>query len=572
MAKMQLEIWDYITLSALVILSSIIGLYHVFKSRTSKSTKDFLVASKDLGLFPLILSTMATFFSAIGMLGFPVEVYMNGLIFSFIIIPKLMHIPIAIFLYLPLFYKLNKNTIFEYLELRFSKTIRTFTSLLLFFHLMLFTAVVIYAPALAISQVTGLHLWASVTSIGFICVIYTSMGGLKAVVWADVTQSLVMIAVLLTVVIKGLTHVGGIHVAWDLLQKGNRTIISDSGSQSQYTIWTFVLANPTCLIGITTLNQQFMQRYLSNSSLKRAQLCYIGGQMAIGLAQILVILTGVAMYAHYHDCDPLLSGQIKVRDQQMALFAMESLSFFKGLSGVFVAGVMCATLSTLSSTLNALTAVTISDYIKPMKPHISDVALMKLSKVLVVVYGVVCITLVALAENIGGIVQETFGIGGIASGPVVTIFTLGMLFPWVNSKGATVGFMCAIVLPLWAWIGKLLTKAGANLHAPLNVDGCIDVNVTFTNYTFTPILNETGLHQFYSHHAFWYTNWSLGVGIVTALLYTFITGAQDPKKVDQDLLFFFMKKYGGKQSHHNNDNKADDIRDHVEEPLMLLRN
>ncbi|GAB6026992.1 hypothetical protein CHUAL_013658 [Chamberlinius hualienensis] len=111
---------------------------------------------------------------------------------------------------------------------------------------------------------------------------------------------------------------------------------------------------------------------------------------------------------------------------------MESLSFFKRLSGVFVVGVMWATLSTLSLTLNTLTAVNISDYIKPLKPDISDVSLMKLSKVLVIVYGWICIALVTLAENIDGIVQATLRISGITGGPIVTIFTLGMLFPRVN--------------------------------------------------------------------------------------------------------------------------------------------
>ncbi|GAB6026987.1 hypothetical protein CHUAL_013653 [Chamberlinius hualienensis] len=564
---LQLELWDYITLSVLVALSSAVGLYHVFQSKKAKVTKDFLVSSKELGLFPLIMSTMGTFFSAIGMLGFPLEIYMNGIVFGLIVFPLLIHIPIGTLLYLPVFYKLNRNTIFEYLELRFCKTIRIFTSLLLSIQTMLYTAVVMYAPALAINQVTGLHLWASIISIGIVCIIYTSMGGIKAVVWADMTQSLVIIAVILAIAIKGIVEAGGFNQLWKFLQEGHRAEIPiQSSPYSKYTMWTMILGNPIHLIGVMSVNQQYMQRFLSNPTLKKARMCFIGGSCAVSFAQLLVALTGIVMYAHYRNCDPLLSGKIKVRDQQMALFAIESLSFFKGLSGVFVAGVMCATLSTLSSTLNTLTAVTISDYVKTLKPNLPDTTSMKLSRILVVVYGLICIALVTLTANIGGVVQTTFGVIAITGGPTATIFTVGMLLPWVNYKGATFGFICSMILPLWAWIGSILNPS-THIHAPFNVEGCL--NLTWTNSTLTSInehIDRSILNQFYDIPSFWYSSWSLIVGLATSILYTFITGAQDPKTVDSDLLFPFMRKFG-KQSQDK-----DETNGYIEQPLMLLYN
>ncbi|GAB6026991.1 hypothetical protein CHUAL_013657 [Chamberlinius hualienensis] len=567
-SPIHLDLWDYISLSSLVALSSIIGLYHIVAARRSKATKDFLVTSNELGIGPLVMSTIATFMSAIGILGLPVEFYMNGLSFSLMPIGTLLVIPLGCFLYLPVLYKLNRNTIFEYLELRFSKSLRTCASVIITLQMLFYTSCVVYAPALALNQVTGLHLWASVVSIGIVCIIYTSLGGIKAVVWADVTQYITMLAVILTILIRAAIVVGGSNVVWKRLIDGKRDqiLIVTSSPYSEYSFWTTSIGHMVHLLPVITLNQSLMQRYLSNKTLKKAQISYTIGAIGIAMGQILTTATAVFMFAYYYNCDPLMTGKIKLRDQLMALFAMETLSFCKGLPGVFVAGIMCATLSTLSSSLNSLSAITLNDYIKLWKPDLSNERSMKISKYLVVAYGAICMALVALAENLGGIMKAVFGINSIAGGPMLVVFTSGMLLPWVNSKGAMAGFWCSTILPLWSWIGSLVTTRLFS-HAPISTEGCSNwttvVNITTPN-------GKLSDNSFYAVSSLWYPSWSIIIGLTVALLVSKLTGFQDAKKVNPDLVFSIMRKYTSDKTIMNNIGKKHQTHaELVDEPLMM---
>ncbi|GAB6027709.1 hypothetical protein CHUAL_001945 [Chamberlinius hualienensis] len=407
-----------------------------------------------------------------------------------------------------------------------------------------------YVPALALNQVTGLHLWASVVTIGIVCIIYTSMGGIKAVVWADVVQCLIMLAILIIIIVKSVINVGGFGVVWDRLVAGKRDeiFIWSSNPYSRYSVTTMLLANPFHMLSLLTVNQPLMQRYLSNKTLKSAQKSYLGGTIGLGIVHAIITVAGILMYAYYYNCDPVKSGKVKLRDQVMALFAMETLSFCKGLAGVFVAGVMSATLSTLSSMLNSLSSVTLTDYIKPFKPDMSNECSLKISRLLVVFHGVVCMAMVTLAENLGGIVNAIFGISGITRGPMMGVFTVGMLLPWVTSKGAIIGFVAAMILPTWAWVGSILTSP-ASSHAPISVQGCTNNWTAIENATIaSPELSTLG--QFYSVHAFWYDTWSLATALIVALVVSKITGFQDIRQQDPDLYFPFMRKYIVKSQKH----------------------
>ncbi|GAB6027711.1 hypothetical protein CHUAL_001947 [Chamberlinius hualienensis] len=575
-APTRLELWDYISMTTLVILSACVGLYHVFSARRSKDTTDFLVTSKELGMFPLILSSVATFFSAVGMIAFPSEAYLNGLSMALMIFPVIFIAPLGSHLYLPVFYKLNKSSIFEYLELRFCRPIRIITSLIFSTQTLLYTSCVMYVPALALNQVTGLHLWASVVTIGIVCIIYTSMGGIKAVVWADVVQCLIMVAILTMIIIKSAINVGGFGVIWDRIVAGKRDeiFIWSSSPYSRYSVPTMIIANPFHMLALLTISQPLMQRYLSNKSLKSAQKSYLGGAVGVGIGHAIIVVSGILMYAYYYNCDPVKSGKVKLRDQTMALFAVETLSFCNGLAGVFVAGVMSATLSTLSSMLNSLSSITLTDYIKPLKPDMSNECSMKISRLLVVVFGIVCMAMVTLAENLGGIVNAVFGISGVTGGPMLGVFTAGMLLPWINSKGAIIGFVTSMILPTWAWVGNILTSP-ASSHAPISVQGCTNNWTAIENATIAlPELST--LEQFYSVHAFWYDIWSLVMVLIVAMVVSKITGFQDIKQQDPDLYFPFIRKYIVKSEKHASNNNLEIEMEkrmngsaHVIEPLIF---
>lgn len=546
----RLKVWDYVTFVALIIMASCIGIYHAFKARKSKNTQDFLVRSHDLGVAPLILSTAATFMSAIGILGLPTESYVNGMVFLTNSLSNTLLLPLGVFLYLPIFFNLEVNSIYEYLELRFNRFMRLCASTLMNIQMVLYTSCVMYAPALALNQVTGLHLWASVASIGIICIIYTSMGGIKAVVWADVTQVTVMFIVTLIILIKGIVNVGGFASIWQILEDGKRTeFIVTSSEYSQYSIWTMIIGSTVHALGMVATNQMFMQRFLCNRTLKNAQRSFLGSGLMISILVGLNAVGGIIMYARYHDCDPLLNGQVTSRDQIMALFAMEILSFCDGLPGIFVAAMLCATLSTLSSSLNSLATITMEDYIKPIKKDLSPAREMLIAKLTATLYGGLCIVLVLFAERIDGLVKTVFAVNGITSGPVLAVFSMGILFPWINYKGAIAGFFSSILTIAGIFIGSMTVNVQLP-SAPISTSGCnitenlsdafnssalmqnssVNVLMTASNASKDDVLS------IYKLSTLWYPSWSCLIGFTVAIIVSIFTGIQNPEEVDPKLV------------------------------------
>jgi len=172
----KLDICDYVSLSVIIALSILVAFYHVFKVKKNKNnTKEFLFSGKDVGFIPILLSTVASVVSPISMQGFPTEIYMNGATFLLSSVSHILAVPVFAYLYLPVYYNLGICSIFQYLELRFNRPLMLMASVINTAQLVFYTSCVLYAPSLALNQVTGLGLWSSVLSIGLVCIAYTAM-------------------------------------------------------------------------------------------------------------------------------------------------------------------------------------------------------------------------------------------------------------------------------------------------------------------------------------------------------------------------------------------------------------
>ncbi|GAB6027999.1 Sodium-coupled monocarboxylate transporter 1 [Chamberlinius hualienensis] len=551
----MLDVWDYVSLTAVIGISTIAGVYQIYTARKETNPSKFLVHTP-VGVLPLILSHVATHLSAISLLGFPAEIYRNGLTFVIQALSVVISAPFAVFLFVPVLFKLNKASVFEYLELRFGKPIRTCMSIAFITQEVLICGIVIYAPSLALNQVIGIHLWTSAITIVAAAVIYTSLGGIKAVIWADAGQCVVMISVYLLIIIKGIIDVGGANVVWDRLKEGDRSqiFIWSSNPHSQYSFWTLAIGLSIQYTWINSFNQSFVQRYQSNKTLIKAQLTLFGGAVGAALFYILLGIGGAVMYAYYYNCDPLLSGKIKQGDQATVLFAVQVLSFCKGMSGLFIGAIMCATLSTVSSMINSVTIITLKDVVTLIKPNLSEQSTKTLSRTFVAFYGLLALGTALLAENLGGILIATISIDGITGGACFAVFTTGMLLPWVHSKGVLIGYVISLILPLWAFIGGKLTALSSS-QAPISIDGCsnwtIGLNTSTTSSNFnvtTPTTESSLLHQFYGTSAMWYTSWCVVVGVTVSVIASKLIGFQDPNKVNSDLIFPFVKHFIHKQN------------------------
>lgn len=160
--------------------------------------------------------------SAITLLGVSAENYYFGIMFFIMNIGYLIGTPIASRLYLPVFFGLQKTSTYEYLELRFGPRIRVLASLTYSIQMILYSGVVLYAPAIVLESVTGLDRLISILLVGLVCTFYSTLGGMKAVLYTDLLQSLLMFAAVFAVLVFTSMDLGGFDKIFTIAKAGGR--------------------------------------------------------------------------------------------------------------------------------------------------------------------------------------------------------------------------------------------------------------------------------------------------------------------------------------------------------------
>ncbi|XP_053239898.1 sodium-dependent multivitamin transporter isoform X2 [Podarcis raffonei] len=299
---------DYAIFVLLLVFSAGIGLFYALSGGKQRTTQEFLLANRSMGFFPVALSLLATFQSAVAILGVPSEIYRFGTEYWFLGCSYFLGLLIPAHVFIPVFYRLRLTSTYEYLELRFNKVVRVCGTATFIFQMVVYMGVVLYTPALALNAVTNFDLWASVLTIGLVCTLYTALGGLKAVIWTDVFQTFVMFAGQVAVIVVGTVKVGGMGRVWQLAaEKGKVSGIDlNPDPYERHTFWTLAFGGVFMMLSLYGVNQSQVQRYLSSRSERQAVLsCY-----AVFPCQQLVLclscLTGLVMFAYYqeHELSP----------------------------------------------------------------------------------------------------------------------------------------------------------------------------------------------------------------------------------------------------------------------------
>lgn len=538
-------ITDYVVFSVMLAISAGIGIFYAIADRKKSDTQEFLMGGRSLSVFPVAMSVLASFMSAITLLGTPAEVYRYGTQYVIINIAFCLVVPSTAYLYLPVFYNLRITSAYEYLELRFHKMVRTIGSVVFTLHMLMYMPVVLYAPALALSEVTGLQIWTAVLSIGLVCTFYTSIGGMKAVVWTDFFQSIMMYASILVIVIKGTIDLGGFNVVWQRSVDGERIEFFrfDLDPTVRHTFWSLVVGGYVTWMGNYAANQAMIQRYLTIGTLRGAQACLWINLPALLLLIIATSLSGLVIYAFYAACDPIGSKMIDAPDQLFPRFVMETLGSLPGIPGLFVSGIFSGALSTVSSGVNSLAAVFLEDFIKPyIFKDLSEKWATKITKSLALLFGLLSIALVFVAQQLGGVLQAALTIHGIVGGPMLGVFTLGMFVPCANTWGASFGLISGFVIAFWFGIGGFVSQP-YHPEAPVSYQNCTDLyynatGIDITNITSIPeiILSNEDIFPPYRLSYLWLSAIGFIVVLIVGIVISLITGSTKGKSTDQRLL------------------------------------
>ena len=222
----------------------------------------------------------------------------------------------------------------------------------------------------------------------------------------------------------------------------------------RHTVWSQALGGCFIYCSLYAVNQAQVQRLLSLPSLAAGQTALWLQVPILTLLSLSTSLAGLCILHHYRDCDPLESGRIRAGDQLLPLYIVDRLARVPGLAGLATAGIFSGSLSTVSSAINSLAAVTLEDYIRPCRPDLSDSSVNIIMKLLALAFGGVCIALAFLADLLGtGVLQASLTIFGVVGGPLLGLFTMGVLFRRVQQAGALTGFICGLAFVSWIGFG-----------------------------------------------------------------------------------------------------------------------
>ncbi|XP_041060856.1 sodium/iodide cotransporter-like isoform X1 [Carcharodon carcharias] len=470
--------WDYVLFAAMLLISTGIGIFFATR-RTDRQKKadDFFTGGRQMSALPVGLSLSASFMSAVQVLGVPVEAYRYGAKFTQMCLGQTLNAVLTAYFFLPIFYRLRLTSTYEYLELRFCKSLRLCGTIQFTAATVLYTGIVIYAPALILNQVTGLNIWASLLSTGFICTFYTTVGGLKAVVWTDVFQVITMMSGFIAIMIRGTYLVGGSGRFLENAYNGSRINFGDfdPDPRRRYTFWTFVVGGTILWLSMYGVNQAQVQRYIACKTESQARLAIFVNQIGLWMIVTSAATCGIIMFTLYRHCDPVKAGHVSAPDQMVPYMVLDIFQTYPGVPGLFLSAAFSGTLSTVSTSINAMAAVTVEDIIKPRMKILSEKKLILISKGLSLLYGSACVIFAALSSLFGGgVLQGSFTVMSVISNPLLGAFILGIFLPPTNTVGVFSGLAAGFAISLWVSIGGILYPPTPEIMGalPFNTDSC----------------------------------------------------------------------------------------------------
>src|SRR5262245_33771536 len=290
-----------------------VGLY--FTRQQQKGLKSYLLADQNIHWIIVAVSVLAALFSGITYLGAPAESFFYDLTYIWVVVSFFIATPITTLFFLPFFRNLNVYTAYEYLERRFAVRLRWIASALFITRVCCYLGLVISAPALAIMEITGWSFWISVLVTGMAATLYTTLGGMKAVIWTDSLQFIVLCGGILLILGFAIAGVpGGLPAAWQMAADDGKTrfIHLDLDPTVRLTVWGALLGGASNNLVQMVTDQISVQRYLTAKSLAESQRA-LWFKLAVTLPLVgMFYLTGTVLFGYYQaypDREPVLNQQ-----------------------------------------------------------------------------------------------------------------------------------------------------------------------------------------------------------------------------------------------------------------------
>ncbi|KAG8236429.1 hypothetical protein J437_LFUL016934 [Ladona fulva] len=325
----------------------------------------------------------------------------------------------------------------------------------------------ILAPALALSQESHRHFGIS------------KQGGVKAIIWSDTLHLVILNITLVILLVKGTIDVGGVDVVWnDNYNSGRIELFNfDPDPTIRHSFWTVFVGGTIYWTAICAVNQTAIQRFLALPNMREVYKTV--WLTSIGKIVIYTILfyVGMLIYSSYKKCDPLASKMVQTTDQLLPLYVMDETESWPGFPGTVVASIFSSSIGDVATMLNGMTAVTVEDVVQGyFGKKLTPVQAGTISKIICFAYGLVSLGLVFIIAQFGTLLESNYSWTGMIAGVGLGIYTLGVFFPWANTKGVVGGIISSFAFLIWiVWGSTVAEQHGyqSAIKKPISVEGCL---------------------------------------------------------------------------------------------------
>jgi SSS family transporter len=442
----MLPFFDILVIVIYFLLISGLGYYY---SKRQKNTEDFFRGGQRIPFWAAGISIFGTALSPITFMAIPAKTYSTDWSYFLLNMSIFLSLPLVILLFIPYYRQKKLNTPYEYLEIRFSSIIRLLGSCCFILYQIGRIGVILFLPSIALNLVTGVDIFLCIALMGGVSLIYTLMGGIEAVIWTDVVQVFVLM--------------GGVSLSLILIiidiENGFSGIIEQAKIYGKFNAFdlTFSLKEPTVwvmlfggfFINLTTYgtDHTMVQRYLVTPTQKEAQKSlWIGALLTIP-ATFIFFFMGTALFVFYQINPSALNNNFINNDAIFPWYIVSQLP--GGVSGILIAAIFAAAMSSLSSSMNSGAASFSADVYDRygFVWHKDPLKMARWTTLCIGMMGILFALFMATAD-IKSLWDQFNKILGLIFGSLGGVFMLGLLTKKANTKGVLIGIVVSFTIQL----------------------------------------------------------------------------------------------------------------------------
>ncbi len=460
---------DYIIIAAYLIGIAAFG---IISGGKQKSVKDYFLGSSVVPWWAVCFSIVAAETSTLTFISIPGLAYISNLNFLQVTIGYLLGRIVVAYVFLPAYSKGELKTAYSFLENRFGGKTRSFASIIFLFTRTAADGVRLFATAIPLKLMLNIDYPLAILIIALVTLVYTYTGGVKGVIWVDVIQMFIYLGGAITAAIFLSNLISG---GWDAVTAAasadNKFSILNLGFEKglsgffgdPYTLIGGLLGGAFLSMASHGTDQLIVQRLLTTKTLKDSQKAIIGSGIIVIIQFAIFLVVGVMLYAYY--------GKLDIKsDEIFPMFIIEVLP--PGVTGIIIAGLFAAAMSTLAGSMSSLSSSTMMDLYIPFKGKIEDEnKQLKISRMFTIMWaGLLVISAIFFMESPQAVVELALSIASFTYGGLLGTFLLGLLIKKSKQEDALAGFVAGIFimitvisLKLVAWTWFTLVGVAATL-------------------------------------------------------------------------------------------------------------